>query len=93
MPDEEIIKGLECCIKCCTDYSNKCGKDCPYYGNEEERDQKCFENLLKDTLRLIKRLRSTLAILGLTDTEIGTIILQTLREKTSSKEENQNENN
>lgn len=80
MPDEDVIKGLECCIKCCTDYSNKCGNGCPYYGNKEERDQKCFENLLKDALCLIKRLRSTSAILSLTDAEIGTVILQALRE-------------
>ena len=84
MPDEDIIKGLECCTK----YSDMCGEGCPYYGYE-----KCFEDLLKDTLCLIKRLRSTSAILSLTDAEIGTVILQALRENLDFKGGNQNENN
>lgn len=46
MSDEQIIKGLECCI------SPDC-KNCPYDGDDLLRP--CNHNLMKDVLSLIKR--------------------------------------
>ena len=51
MPDRnKVIKGLECCTK----FSDRTCKDCPYQPAIVKIDYLCYNNLMLDALELLK---------------------------------------